>query len=84
VRFDGADLRDANFTGADLRGASFVGANLHHARFDRADMTSLMLANGTALAPNLASAQATAEQFFGAILSGDISALGLRVEFAHR
>jgi uncharacterized protein YjbI with pentapeptide repeats len=84
VRFDGADLRDANFTGADLRGASFVGANLHHARFDRADMTSLMLANGTALAPNLASAQANAEQFSDAILSGVISALGLRVEFAHR
>jgi uncharacterized protein YjbI with pentapeptide repeats len=80
ARFDGADLRDADFTGADLRGASFAGANLHHARFERADMTSLALANGTTLAPNLTSAQATAEQFFGARLERDASLLGLIVE----
>jgi uncharacterized protein YjbI with pentapeptide repeats len=80
ARFDGADLRDADFTGADLRGASFVGAKLHHARFERANMTSLALANGTSLAPNLTSAQAIADQFFDAILDGDVSALGLRTE----
>jgi uncharacterized protein YjbI with pentapeptide repeats len=82
ARFDGADLRDVDFTGADLRGASFVGAKLHHARFDRANMTSLALANGTSLAPNLASAHAIAEQFFDAIMDGDVSALGLRTEAA--
>jgi len=80
ARFDGADLRDANFTGADLRGASFVGANLHHARFDRANLTSLALANGTPLATNLSSAKANADQFFTAILEGDVSALGLGME----
>jgi len=82
ARFDGADLRDADFTGADLRGASFVGAKLHHARFDRANLTSLALANGTLLAPNFTSAQAAAEQFFDAVMDGDVSALGLHIEAA--
>lgn len=80
AHFEEADLRDADFTGADLRGASFSGARLGHARFDRANLQPLALANGNKLATNLSGAQATAEQFFNALLDGAVSSLGLAAD----
>jgi uncharacterized protein YjbI with pentapeptide repeats len=77
VRFDGADLRDADFSGADLRGASFRGARLSHARFDKADLRSLRLENGHVRCADFTGAQATRDQFDNAILDVGIADLGL-------
>jgi uncharacterized protein YjbI with pentapeptide repeats len=77
AKFDGADLRDANFSNADLRGASLRATKLAHARFDKANLRALQLTSGSALAPDLAGADATEEQFYDATLDDKITALGL-------
>ncbi|MEJ1970494.1 MAG: pentapeptide repeat-containing protein [Rhizomicrobium sp.] len=82
ARFDGADLRECDFSHADLRGASFKDARLAHARFDKANFGSLTLPDGAVLAPDLSGAEATREQFFGALLEGPLAALGLTAKAA--
>jgi uncharacterized protein YjbI with pentapeptide repeats len=79
AKFDGSDLRGADFSGADLRGASFRGARLAHAKFNGTNLSGLRLANGGVLAPDLAGADATEEQFHPAVLEGRAIDLGLRV-----
>ncbi|HVU19910.1 MAG TPA: pentapeptide repeat-containing protein [Rhizomicrobium sp.] len=78
TKFDGADLRDANFSNADMRGASLRSAKLAHAKFDKTNLGSLALTNGTMLAPDLTSAEATEEQFYAAVLEDKVTALGLK------
>ena len=77
AKFDGADLRDADFTDADLSGASLKGAKLGHARFDKANLRNLQLLSGEIARPDLTGADATEEQFQGAHLDENVSALGL-------
>jgi uncharacterized protein YjbI with pentapeptide repeats len=77
AKFDGADLRGANFAGAALGGASFKKAKLTHARFDKANLDTLHLISGVALPPSLLGAEATEEQFRGAVLDQSLSVLGL-------
>ena len=77
AKFDGADLRDADFTGADLSGVSMKGAKLGHTKFDEAKLHNLRLLSGKIVPPDLTEAAATAEQFLGAKLDDNVSALGL-------
>jgi len=68
AKFDGADIRDANFGRADLRGASFRGANISHADFAKADIRILRLANGNAHATDFAESQQSDNQLATAIV----------------
>ncbi len=77
ARFDGADLRECDFSGADLRGASFRDTKLAHAQFEKANLGSLKLPGGKALAPDFTGADANRSQFHQAILEADIKTLGL-------
>jgi uncharacterized protein YjbI with pentapeptide repeats len=77
AKFDGADLRDADFADTDLSGASLKGAKLGHARFDRANLRNLQLLSGEVARPDLTGADAAEEQFQGAHLDENVSALGL-------
>jgi uncharacterized protein YjbI with pentapeptide repeats len=77
AKFDGADLRGANFSGAALGGASFRKAKLSHARFDKASLETLRLISGASLLPSLLDAEASEEQFRGAVLDQPLTALGL-------
>jgi uncharacterized protein YjbI with pentapeptide repeats len=76
AKFDGADLRDADFTDADLSGASLKGAKLEYAKFDRAVLRNLKLLSGEIVPLDLTEAATTAEQFQGANLDENVSALG--------
>ncbi len=76
AKFDGADLRGANFTGAALGGTSFKKAKLTHAKFERAKLDTLQLISGVSVSPSLFGAEATEEQFQGAVLDQPLSALG--------
>ncbi|MEI9992582.1 MAG: pentapeptide repeat-containing protein [Rhizomicrobium sp.] len=77
AKLDGADLRDADFSGADLRGASLRSAKLAHAKFDKANLSRLVLRDGTAIAPDLTGAAASPGQFYDSILEDRIAVLGL-------
>jgi uncharacterized protein YjbI with pentapeptide repeats len=76
AKFEGADLRDASFSNADMRGVSLNGARIAHAKFDKANLRRLILANGSTLATDLNVADASPEQFFGAVLDEELAALG--------
>jgi len=71
AKFDGADIRDANFANADLRGISMRGARMAHAQFDKADLGRLTLTNGKAIFADFADADVAADQFLTAILDQD-------------
>lgn len=75
AKLDGADLRDALFSNADMRGVSLNGARIAHAKFDRANLGRLTMANGTAVVTDLNVADPAQDQFYGAILDGELAAL---------
>ncbi|MGB8364780.1 MAG: pentapeptide repeat-containing protein [Rhizomicrobium sp.] len=77
AKFDGADLRDADFSKADLSGASLKGTRLAHAKFEKARLHNLLLVSGALVRPDLTEAEATQEQFLGAISDEKLSVLGL-------
>jgi uncharacterized protein YjbI with pentapeptide repeats len=68
AKFDGADIRDANFVRADLRGASFRGANIAHADFTNADIRILRLVNGNARATDFSESQQSDNQLATALV----------------
>ncbi len=76
AKLDGADLRDANFSNADLRGVSLRTAKLTHARFGNSNLGRLPLTNGTSLAPDLSGADASEDQFRGAMFDDKLASLG--------
>ncbi|MEI9930353.1 MAG: pentapeptide repeat-containing protein [Rhizomicrobium sp.] len=77
AKFDGADMRDANFANADMRGASLRGARLSHAIFENTNLGRLPLTSGYNLMLDLTGADATEEQFRGALLEDRVTAFGL-------
>ena len=60
-----------------LGGTSFKKAKLTHAKFERAKLDTLQLISGVSVSPSLFGAEATEEQFHGAVLDQPLSALGL-------
>ena len=77
AKFDGADLRDADFGKANLSGVSLKGAKLAHAKFAGAKLQNLALVSGKSVRPDLSGAQAKVEQFQSAVLDDSVALQGL-------